>query len=155
MESLADFALRPEWHLVGHLQTNKAKTAVTVFDIIHSIDSVKLAEAISRSAPQTVPVLIQVNVSREATKSGLTVVELDKAVAKIARLPRLEVVGLMTIAPLVRDAEDVRPFFRRLRELRDALGLKHLSMGMSNDFEVAVEEGATMVRIGNAIFGRG
>ena len=153
MEGLSTFTPRPVWHMVGHLQTNKAKTAAAVFDIIHSIDSIRLAEAISRSAPRSVPILIQVNISGERTKSGVPVAELAKAVTEIARLPRLEVRGLMTIAPLVKDAEEIRPVFHRLRELRDALGLEHLSMGMSNDFEVAVEEGATMVRIGSAIFG--
>ena len=145
---------RPTWHMVGHLQTNKVKTAVEIFDIIQSIDSVKLAEAVSRRTQNTLPVLLQVNVSGEGTKSGFSVAELPQAAEQIARLPRLEVKGLMTIAPLVKDPEEVRPIFRRLRQLRDALGLEHLSMGMTDDFEVAVEEGATMVRIGRAIFGQ-
>ena len=153
IESLSTLVPRPVWHMVGHLQTNKAKTAAEIFDIIHSIDSVSLAEAISHRASSNLPLLIQVNVSVEGAKGGFAVAELTKAVAEIARLPRLEVKGLMTIAPLVKDPEEVRPIFRRLRELRDALGLEHLSMGMSDDFEVAVEEGATMVRIGRAIFG--
>lgn len=153
IEILSTLVPRPVWHMVGHLQTNKAKTAAEIFDIIHSIDSVRLAEAISHRASSNLPLLIQVNVSVEGAKDGFAVAELTKAVAEIARLPRLEVKGLMTIAPLVKDPEEVRPIFRRLRELRDALGLEHLSMGMSDDFEVAVEEGATMVRIGRAIFG--
>jgi len=153
VESLSTLAPRPVWHMVGHLQTNKAKTAAEIFDIIHSIDSIRLAEAVSHSASSNLSLLIQVNVSGEGTKSGFSVAESAKAVAEIARLPRLEVKGLMTIAPLVKDPDEVRPIFRRLRELRDALGLEHLSMGMSDDFEVAVEEGATMVRIGRAIFG--
>ena len=143
----------PTWHLVGHLQTNKVKTAVEIFDIIHSIDSLRLAQAISHRVQSTFPVLLQVNVSEEKTKSGFSVAELPKAAEEVARLPKLEVKGLMTIAPLVSDPEEVRPIFRRLRQLRDSLGLEHLSMGMSDDFEVAVEEGATMVRIGRIIFG--
>jgi len=149
IKSLSTLVPRPVWHI----QTNKAKTAAEIFDIIHSIDSVSLAEAISHRASSNLPLLIQVNVSVEGAKGGFAVAELTKAVAEIARLPRLEVKGLMTIAPLVKDPEEVRPIFRRLRELRDGLGLEHLSMGMSDDFEVAVEEGATMVRIGRAIFG--
>jgi pyridoxal phosphate enzyme (YggS family) len=143
----------PTWHLVGHLQTNKVKTAVEIFDIIHSIDSLRLAQAISHRVQSTFPVLLQVNVSEEKTKSGFSVAELPKVAEEVARLPRLEVKGLMTIAPLVSDPEEVRLIFRRLRQLRDSLGLEHLSMGMSDDFEVAVEEGATMVRIGRVIFG--
>jgi pyridoxal phosphate enzyme (YggS family) len=144
----------PTWHMVGHLQTNKIKTAVEIFDIIHSIDSLRLAEALSSRTRNTIPVLLQVNISREEPKSGFSEAELPEAVGKITLLPRLEVKGLMTIAPLVRDPEEVRPVFRRLRELGDSLRLKHLSMGMSDDFEVAVEEGATMVRIGRAIFSK-
>ena len=144
----------PTWHMVGHLQTNKVKTAVEIFDIIHSIDSLRLAQAISQRAGKTLPILLQVNISGEATKSGFLVAELPRALEEVASLPRLEVHGLTTIAPLVEDVEEVRPIFRRLRELSDSLGLEHLSMGMTDDFEVAVEEGATMVRIGRAIFGK-
>jgi len=144
---------KPLWHMVGHLQTNKVRTATEIFDIIHSVDSLRLAEAISRRASKAMPILLQVNVSGEGTKSGFSVAELLLAAEEIARLPRLEVRGLMTIAPMVDDPEVVRTVFRKLRQLRDALGLEHLSMGMSDDFEVAVEEGATMVRIGRAIFG--
>jgi len=154
MERLSTLERQPMWHMVGHLQTNKVKTAAQIFDIIHSIDSLRLAEAVSQRVQDIMPVLLQVNVSGEATKSGFSVAELSQAVEEIARLPRLEVKGLMTIAPLVADAEEVRPIFRRLRQLRDELGLEHLSMGMTDDFEVAVEEGATMVRIGRAIFGQ-
>lgn len=143
----------PTWHMVGHLQTNKVKTAVEIFDIIHSIDSLRLAEALSGRARNTVPVLLQVNISGEELKSGFSEAELPKAAEDVARLSMLKVKGLMTIAPLVSDPEEVRPIFRRLRELGDSLGLEHLSMGMSDDFEVAVGEGATMVRIGRAIFG--
>jgi len=152
IERLSNLQLCPTWHMVGHLQTNKVKTAVQIFDIIHSIDSLRLAEALSGRAEKIIPVLLQVNISGEETKSGFSEVELPKAVAEVARLPGLDVKGLTTIAPLVSDPEEVRPLFRRLRELRHSLGLEHLSMGMSDDFEVAVEEGATMVRIGRAIF---
>ena len=144
---------RPTWHMVGHLQTNKAKVAVEIFDIIHSVDSIRLAEVLSRRTPKTLPILLEINVSGEASKSGFSMAEVASALEAIAGLPRLETKGLMTIAPLVADAEQVRPIFRQLRSLRDSLGLEHLSMGMTDDFEVAIEEGATLVRIGRAIFG--
>jgi len=147
--------LRPDvtWHMVGHLQSNKAKTAVKFFDIIHSVDSVRLAGILSRCAQRTLPVLLEVNVYGEASKSGFAVDEIARAVQEVKQLPNLEVMGLMTIGPLAADPEDVRPVFRELLELRDSLGLEHLSMGMTDDFEVAIEEGATMLRIGRAIFG--
>lgn len=143
----------PTWHMVGHLQTNKAKVAVEIFDIIHSVDSIRLAEVISHRAERTIPILLEANVAGEASKRGFSLAEVEPALEAIARLPRLEIRGLMTIAPMVADAEQVRPIFRQLRSLRDSLGLKHLSMGMTDDFEVAIEEGATLVRIGRAIFG--
>jgi len=147
--------LRPHltWHMIGHLQTNKAKTAAGIFDIIHSVDSLKLAEILNDSSQRKLPVLIQVNASAEATKGGFMLSEVNEAVRQIEKLSNLDIQGLMTIAPWVDNAEEVRPVFRQLRQLRDALGLKHLSMGMSDDFEVAIEEGATLVRIGRAIFG--
>lgn len=141
------------WHMVGHLQTNKAKTAVDIFDIIHSVDSIRLAKTLSDRSQKKLPVLVQVNVSAETSKSGFPLSEVSDAVEQIGGLPNLEVVGLMTIAPWVSNADEVRPVFRQLRELRDALELRHLSMGMSDDFEVAIEEGATLVRVGRAIFG--
>ena len=144
---------RPRWHLVGHLQTNKVKTALGLFDIIHSVDSLHLAEAISRAAAKPVVVLLELNVSGETSKYGLTPEEVEPALAKVRALPNIDVQGLMTVAPLVDDPEKARPVFRRLRDLARALGLPQLSMGMSDDFEVAVEEGATMIRIGRAIFG--
>ncbi|UCH51288.1 MAG: YggS family pyridoxal phosphate-dependent enzyme [Chloroflexota bacterium] len=147
--------LKPDviWHMVGHLQSNKAKTAVELFDIIHSVDSVRLAEILSRRVQKPLSVFLEVNVSGEATKGGFSLGEIGVAISEIKSLPNLEVMGLMTMAPFVADFETVRPVFRKLRELRDSLGLKHLSMGMTDDFEVAVEEGATMLRIGRAIFG--
>jgi len=151
---------RPRWHLVGHLQTNKVKTALGLFDIIHSVDSLRLAESISRQVASLpvqkagpLPVLLEVNVAGEASKFGLRPEETGPALEQIARLPGLAVQGLMTVAPLVDDPEEVRPVFRELRRLRDDLGLRDLSMGMTDDFEVAIEEGATIVRIGRAIFG--
>ena len=140
------------WHLVGHLQTNKAKTALELFDIIHSVDSLHLAEALSHRSQRPLPVLLEVNVAGEAAKFGFPPGEMAAAAQAVARLPRLDLRGLMTVAPLASDPEAARPVFRELRRLRDALGLAELSMGMSDDFEVAIEEGATLVRIGRAIF---
>ena len=150
---LSDLEPDVAWHMVGHLQSNKAKTALEIFDIIHSVDSIRLAGVLSRRAEKTLPVLLQVNVSGEAPKSGFSVDEVARVVDEVRRLANLEVIGLMTIAPLVANPEDVRPVFRKLGGLRDSLGLEHLSMGMTDDFEVAIEEGATMLRIGRAIFG--
>jgi len=140
------------WHLVGHLQTNKAKTALELFDIIHSVDSLHLAEALSHRSQRPLPVLLEVNVAGEASKFGFPPDEVAAAAQAVARLPNLDLRGLMTVAPLASDPEAARPVFRELRRLRDALGLAELSMGMSDDFEVAIEEGATLVRIGRAIF---
>jgi len=141
------------WRMVGHLQTNKAKLALELFQAIDSVDSLPLAQALSRKAPSPLPILLEVNVSGEATKFGFLSEALPLALEEIARLPNLEVRGLMTVAPLVKDPQEVRPVFSRLRGLAQALGLKGLSMGMSDDFEVAIEEGATQVRLGRAIFG--
>jgi len=143
----------PTWHMVGHLQTNKVKTAVELFDMIQSIESIKLAEAVSHRARESFPILLEVNVAGEASKHGFSLSEVPSAMEQITRLPHLEVKGLMTVAPVSDRLEEVRRVFRELRLLRDALGLEHLSMGMTDDFEVAIEEGATMVRIGRAIFG--
>ncbi len=152
-----------KWHMVGHLQRRKARRAVHLFDIIHSLDSVRLARRLDRLAAEagkTLPVLIEVNVSGEESKYGFSPAELDEAVAQIVVLPHLYVEGLMTVAFIAADPEEVRPVFAGLRRLRDRLrerfpqgGWEHLSMGMTDDFEVAIEEGATMVRIGRAIFG--
>ena len=153
LEQLSDMRAHVTWHMIGHLQTNKAKKAVEIFDIIQSVDSLRLAEALSQRLERKLPILIEVNVSGEATKSGYAPAEVPQALTEIRSLPNTAIKGLMTIAPLVSDPEEVRPVFRRLRELRDSLGLDGLSMGMTDDFEVAIEEGATMVRIGRAIFG--
>jgi hypothetical protein len=150
-----------EWHLIGHLQTNKAKLAVGLFDCIHSLDSVRLAQELGRHAEEAgrrLRCLVEVNLGEEAQKSGVDVAEVRPLLEAARRLPQLSVQGLMTIPPFLPDPESVRPFFRRLRDLRDRLEsegwtLPDLSMGMSHDFEVAIEEGATLVRIGTAIFG--
>jgi PLP dependent protein len=146
------------WHLIGHLQTNKAKTAAGAFVLIHSVDSSRLAQALARAQPSPrVHALIEVNLGGEASKSG--VAPADVAAILDAARDKIEIDGLMTIPPPAPSAEDARPYFARLRELRDSLAiqsglaLSELSMGMTDDFEVAIEEGATMVRVGRAVFG--
>jgi pyridoxal phosphate enzyme (YggS family) len=141
------------WHLVGHLQTNKVKAALQLFDFIQSVDSLHLAEAINRHAQRPLPVLLEVNVAAEESKNGFSPDQVLQQTEAIRRLPNLDVRGLMTVAPLTDDAESVRWVFRRLRELRDELGLRELSMGMTDDYPVAIAEGATLLRIGRAIFG--
>ncbi|RJQ22425.1 MAG: YggS family pyridoxal phosphate-dependent enzyme [Nitrospiraceae bacterium] len=150
-----------EWHLIGNLQKNKAKAAVRLFDLIHSVDSVSLAEEINRQsqkAGKRQRVLIQVKLSYEATKHGVAENELMTLLERIKEMDGLKPEGLMTIPPFFEDPEAARPFFIRLRKIREkalakGITLPELSMGMSNDFEVAIEEGSTMVRIGTAIFG--
>lgn len=151
-----------EWHLVGPLQSNKAKPAVELFDVIQSVDRLKLAARLDRYAGERglrLPVLIEVNVGEEPQKAGVVPAELEPLARSVLELPNLELRGLMAIPPFLEDPESVRPYFRKLRELRDELeqrlevALPDLSMGMSSDFEVAVEEGATIVRVGTAIFG--
>ena len=144
-----------KWHLIGHLQTNKVKKAVEIFDLIHSIDSLHLAETVSREAGKInkiQDVLIEVNTSREAGKFGVKQEETLPLLEQIKILNNIRVLGFMTIAPLADDSEKARPCFRRLKELSKAAGLGVLSMGMSQDYQVAIEEGATMVRVGSAIF---
>jgi pyridoxal phosphate enzyme (YggS family) len=153
IEQLTGLRQSITWHMVGHLQSNKARLAVDLFDIIHGVDSVKLATILNGLARKQLPVLLEVNISGESTKEGFSVGEISAAVKEIKQLANLKLLGLMTVAPWVSEPEEVRPVFRKLRELRDALGLEHLSMGMTDDFEVAIEEGATMIRIGRAIFG--
>lgn len=160
-EKIARLPEGAAWHLVGHLQTNKAKLAVELFDCIHSLDSIRLAEELDRhaaAAGKVVRCLVEVNLGEEAQKSGATEAETRALLEAAPRLPHLSVTGLMAIPPFLDDPEEVRPYFRRLRELRDALRaegfpLAELSMGMTGDFEVAIEEGATLVRIGTALFG--
>lgn len=152
------------WHLIGHLQTNKARDAVRMFSLIHSVDSVRLARAIDNEAwkiGKVQDILLQVNISGEGTKFGVVPSAAAGLVREFGAFANIRVAGLMTMAPYTDDPEDARPVFRRLRELKDAIdaergpgkGLCHLSMGMTGDFEVAVEEGSTLVRIGTAIFG--
>jgi pyridoxal phosphate enzyme (YggS family) len=144
------------WHLIGALQTNKAKDAVRLFDWIHSVDRLELTRELDRRArglKRTMDVLLEVNVGEEPQKSGVRPHEIKPLLDEIAGLSGIRIRGLMAIPPAAADPEETRLHFRRLRELRDAAGLEHLSMGMSADFEVAVEEGATMVRVGTAIFG--
>jgi PLP dependent protein len=153
---------RLHWHMIGHLQTNKCRDAVHFFEMIHSVDKLEVAREINKWAERqvkTMPVLLEVNLAGESSKFGYNREQLLAELAEVNSLPRLEIHGLMTIAPWTPDPEKVRPVFRQLRELKveceHALGapLPHLSMGMSGDFEVALEEGATIVRIGTALFG--
>ncbi|MYD53335.1 MAG: YggS family pyridoxal phosphate-dependent enzyme [Chloroflexi bacterium] len=139
-------------HLIGHLQRNKARHAGK-FASIQSVDTVRLAEAISRRLDRELPILLEVNVGQEATKHGFMVEEVPTALEQIQALPHLRIDGLMTVAPEVADPEDVRPVFDTLRRQAEQLRLPELSMGMTNDYAVAIEEGSTMVRIGRAIFG--
>ena len=154
-----------EWHLIGHLQSNKARRAVQLFDVVHSLDSIELAERLDRicieEGRSRLSVFVQVDLAGESTKSGLPENEIDEMVRVLRRCERLAFEGLMILPPFYDEAERTRPFFRRLREIRDALASAgafeghggELSMGMSHDFEVAIEEGATVVRVGTAIFG--
>ncbi len=158
--------LRCEWHLIGHLQKNKVRKAVRSFDVIQTIDSLDLAQRVDRIAGEErqapLPVLVQIDLAGEETKSGIPESEAEELIYEINKCRNLRLDGVMTIPPFLEDVEMVRPYFRRLREIRDDLktkgafsgGIGDLSMGMSHDFETAVEEGATMVRVGTAIFGR-
>jgi pyridoxal phosphate enzyme (YggS family) len=156
-------ATPPQWHMIGHLQTNKVPQAIGSFAMIQSVDSRRLADAISRRATfldLEIPVLLEVNIAADRTKHGFLRAEVMRDYAGIAQLPGLDVRGLMTIATQVPTATAARPYFAGLRDLRselDSMGvagpLSHLSMGMSADYEVAIEEGATIVRVGGAIFG--
>jgi PLP dependent protein len=155
---------RATWHLIGHLQTNKVKHAVPLFKLIHSVDRLALAEEISQQASKrdmVASVLVQINIAREVTKYGLDPLETFDFLEHLARLPGLKVEGLMTIAPYVENPEEVRPVFRELRQQAEnikrlnlpGVGMDVLSMGMTGDFMVAIEEGSTLVRIGTGIFG--
>jgi len=152
------------WHFIGHLQRNKAKDAVELFDWIHSVDSLRLAQALSQRAQQrgqVVSVLLEIQVGDEPTKFGLRPEEALAQVESIAALPGLRIEGLMTMPPFREDPDQVRPFFRQVRRLAEQIeafklknvAMQYLSMGMSHDFEVAIEEGANMVRVGTALFG--
>ena len=154
--------LHAQWHFIGHLQSNKARKVVSLFDRIDSVDSIALATKLSAAAghyDKNLPILIEVHLGDEATKGGVAESGLEYLAREIIGLPRLELRGLMAIPPFFDEMERVRPFFARLRNLRDALSkslrreLPLLSMGMSHDFEIAIEEGATEVRVGTALFG--
>lgn len=153
-----------KWHLIGHLQTNKVKYAVEIFDLIHSVDSIKLAKEIDKRSVQfkkIIDVLIEVNISGEKTKYGYNPEKVEAFLKEISEFSGIRVRGLMTIAPISKNKEEVRPYFRRLRELSERIRDKniknikmdYLSMGMTDDFEIAIEEGANIVRIGRGIFG--
>ncbi len=153
---IAEIGRPAAWHLIGHLQTNKARDAVELFDVIHSVDRVELARELDRRAharDRVVRVLLQVNVGGEATKGGVAPAAVAETLEALVPLRNLAVRGLMTIPPEVERAEEARGWFQALRKLAERHALPELSMGMSGDFEVAVEEGATMVRVGTAIFG--
>lgn len=164
LEKFNQIGLKVHWHMVGHLQKNKAKYVANIFDMVHSVDSLELAQELNKRAAnlnKTLAILIQINLSKEITKKGLGKEQLYHLAEQIALLPNLCLKGLMTMPPYFPDPEEVRPYFRELRKLRDEierqsqgkLQLKELSMGMSYDFQVAIEEGATLVRIGTAVFG--
>jgi pyridoxal phosphate enzyme (YggS family) len=165
IEELRRETVGARWHLIGRLQANKARRAARLFDVVHTIDSAALAERLERvcveEGRERLEVLIQVDLAGEATKGGARVDELPSVVETLKGCERLRLKGLMTLPPFHDDVELVRPYFRRLRELRDGLraseafgeGAGELSMGMSHDYEVAIEEGATLVRVGTALFG--
>lgn len=143
-----------EKHMIGHLQSNKAKLAVRIFDCIQSIDSLKIAKEVNKRAfeiNRIMPVFIEVNVSGEETKYGIVVEDVFDFYDKLLKLTNLKIEGLMTIAPYI-EAEKTRTYFRKLKELNDKLKMKYLSMGMSNDYEIAIEEGSNMIRIGRLLF---
>jgi len=163
-QKIPQFSEEIKWHLVGHLQTNKVKYVLPLFSMIHSVDSIRLAQEISQRATQlekTMEILIQVNIGQENTKSGVSPEGLPQLLEEVFSLKGIAVKGLMTMPPYFSDSENVRPFFKKMRELRDNLfpslpdgfSLPHLSMGISSDYEVAIDEGATILRIGTAIFG--
>ncbi|OPL12987.1 MAG: hypothetical protein AVO38_03285 [delta proteobacterium ML8_D] len=165
LESMGDLYNETTWHFIGHLQRNKAKLAVQLFDCVETVDDLKLARALDRhakAAGKRLSVYIQVNVAKDPRKSGLSPAELPIFLRKAAELSSIDICGLMTIPPWEPEPESLRPWFKALRELRDKtniyLGhspeLRELSMGMSQDFETAIEEGATVVRIGTALFGQ-
>lgn len=157
IDALAREGLQPTWHFIGHLQTNKAKVAAERFAIIHSVDTLKLAEELNARSSGKLKVLLEVNIADEPSKSGFTLTNpelpFSDTLLKVRSLPNLDVLGLMTVAPHSEDDSIVRRSFQTLAGLARVYGLTELSMGMTEDFETAIEEGATMVRIGRAIFG--
>jgi len=153
------------WHLIGQLQTNKVKYIINKVKLIHSLDRLSLAQEIQKQCQKTgkiMPVLVEVNIGKEQTKAGIMENDLENFIKEIAAFPNIAVQGLMTVAPLVQDKEKVRPYFQRMRiwfeRLKESgipgVKMKYLSMGMSNDFQIAIEEGSNMIRVGTAIFGK-
>jgi pyridoxal phosphate enzyme (YggS family) len=164
-EKIKQLSAIASWHLIGHLQTNKAKYAVKLFDMIHSVDSLELAKELDKQAAKIGKiqnVLVEVSIAGEASKAGVSVADVVGLVKDAAKLKNISIKGLMTIPPFLDNPEEVRPYFRALRELATSItkenisgvSMQELSMGMSEDFETAVEEGATIVRVGSAIFGK-
>jgi PLP dependent protein len=164
-DKIAAIGDHAQWHMIGHLQTNKAKYAVKLFDCVHSVDRLELAQELDKRAGQInrkLNVLIEVNVSGEESKSGIEKTQVLELVRQVAPFPNLAVRGLMTMAPYSDNPENSRPYFKALRDLRDvinrvdiaSISMEELSMGMTDDFEVAIEEGATIIRVGRAIFGK-
>jgi PLP dependent protein len=162
LAALSDLRSQVKWHLIGHLQSNKARKATSLFDVVQSVADENLAARLNRMAEELgkrLPVFVEVNLAGEVSKSGIALTEALPLIKTVAQSPALELQGLMTVPPFLDDPKDVRPFFRQLRELRDEAlhagiaSCTQLSMGMSHDFEVAIEEGATLVRIGTALFG--
>ncbi|HIU17667.1 MAG TPA: YggS family pyridoxal phosphate-dependent enzyme [Candidatus Avidesulfovibrio excrementigallinarum] len=161
-QSLLDASPAPHWHFIGHVQTNKAKDVAGRFELIHTVDDIRLAEGLNRRLPETVPfqkVLLQVNLGHEPQKSGVEDDDLPRLAEAVMQLPKIRVLGLMGMPPFFDNGEAARPYFAHLRELRDALAVRLgcalpvLSMGMSGDFEQAIEEGATLIRVGTTLFG--
>ncbi|MBI1869616.1 MAG: YggS family pyridoxal phosphate-dependent enzyme [Chlamydiae bacterium] len=157
-EKIMQFPTHLTWHLIGHLQTNKVKEALETFQMIQSVDSLRLAEKIHRMEVQlnkTIDILLEVNIGEEKSKFGFREEELTAAVSNIKKWDHLRIRGLMTIAPFLENLEEVRPYFKKMKTLFDRFkDMDILSMGMSHDFTIAIEEGSTMVRIGQAIFGK-
>ena len=151
VEALADLDIA--WHFIGRLQTNKAKKAVQHFDWVHSVDRSELAQKLNQAASKCLSVLIEVKLREEPDKGGVDEAGLSGLIDEFGSYDKLQLQGLMAIPPFFENAEDARPYFRKLRGFAQRFGLRELSMGMSHDFEVAIEEGATMVRIGSALFG--
>ena len=162
-EKFSTLDRKVKWHLIGHLQTNKVKPAVKMFDLIHSVDSEHLAESLNRAAKaidKVQDILIQINLANEVSKTGVNINEYDQLIEKVNALENLRLRGLMLIAPNYENVEECRPLFRRMYEIfqrlkRDqAEDIKYLSMGMTHDYKIAIEEGANMIRVGTAIFGQ-
>jgi pyridoxal phosphate enzyme (YggS family) len=152
MDQLKDFRLT--WHFIGHIQTNKAKKVAEKFDWIHSVGRTDVADKLGLAAPKPLSILIEVKLHEEPNKSGAAIADIPAVIDAIRRHDKLKLKGLMAVPPFLENPEDVRPYFRKLRELAAQYELAELSMGMTHDFEVAIEEGATMVRIGTGLFGK-